>query len=333
MVVDDETSKDKLPPGYAGYSSGVSELFSQSRSSISYKSNSDVTDNTMGTSIAPDIGNASHKSKSWSVMSLISGTSAKTISSKRSRSDAILECGDVHFAAADYEEAIEFYDKFLSHAITKYPYSNEKVIIAYERVAHAQAMCNRKLHAVVNYRNALSGLELKMQEMEKSIDDVEYEDKLRKRFSRILINCGNTLLKISEESKAQTEIAAYCDQAIDYYKDALIFVQELYGVNSAESMSLAQRLCLARESLIKNIYANKHHKAAVQYRENIHFLKPYVAGMAKESNIENIQTNKFYKSILALFSRQTINLGLLYLKQDRLDDVLGKLLTSNEISC
>ena len=336
---DDDTSKDKkqneLPPGYTGYpssgygSSGKLEsIFSQSRSSL----NSDITDNTMCTSTAPDLRSSpGGKRETWSsMMSLKSWTSSRTQASKtskRSRSDAILECGDVHFAKGDYEEAIDYYDRFLNIAITKYPYSNEKVIIAYERVAHAQAMCDRKKDAVVNYRNAKSGLELKMQETERNIDDFEHEARLRKRFARILINCGNTLLKISEESKAQTEIATYCDQAIDYYKDALPYVQEQHGVNSSESMALAQRLCLARESLIKNIYSNKLHKAAVQYRENINFLKPYIIEMAKESNIKNIQTNKFYKSILALFSRQTINLGLLYLKQDRLDDVLGKLIT------
>ena len=183
----------------------------------------------------------------------------------------------------------------------------------------AQVMSNDdKTEAISNYRCAMNELRIKKQNSK--VDD----DELNKRFSRVLVNCGNALLQMSKMPNLDTEkMMKYCNDAIACYEESLPLVQSSYGLQSNVSLELSQRFCFARETLATRFLAeDKPNMAVKQYEEIIILFQPYMTEFFSKSSIEEAQANNYYKAIEYLFLKHTINLGLSYLRQERLDELL-----------
>ena len=103
--------------------------------------------------------------------------------------------------------------------------------------------------------------------------------------------------------------------ALDEYVTAWPLALERHGYHTPYLQKLGSKLCAARD-VLANIYVktNKINLAQMQYHDIIKNLIPFV-----EWEVQNDHSKKRVFEYLLL--KHTINLGLLYLKQERFDMV------------
>ena len=247
--------------------------------------------------------------------------------------DRKLRLGESYFLEGNYERAVYYFIKHVRKVHKFYPDSDDRVIHGHEKLADAQAMCNDdKSDAIDNYRIAISELRIKKENNTSTNENANIEEnqnqkdeggygQVIKRLGRVLVNCGNALLQMSKaNSEDREKLTKYCNDAISCYREALPLVQDAHSLSSPVSMELAQRFCFAREMLANRFTSeDKINFAIKQYVEMNALFKPY---MLEFSNNPGKGNNNYYKAIEFLFLKHTINLGLLYLRQEKSDKLL-----------
>ena len=120
--------------------------------------------------------------------------------------------GTAYFSEGSYEQAAYYFKRFLDSVERSYAPNDDRTIMANEKLADAEAMCNKKKSAIYHYRTVINETREKLCD---DLIDADYEGVLNRRFSRVLVNCGNVFLRLTRETKDQAQFGSYCENAIE----------------------------------------------------------------------------------------------------------------------
>ena len=244
--------------------------------------------------------------------------------------------GDQYLKAGDYDNCLYYYQHLLTKVESHYPKNDDRVILAYEKLADAEAAFGARDSALRYYRIGLDELRNKIKDKD-MISEVSYEKELNTTFIRMLINCGNVYLQLSQNRKVKKrKISEYCENSVLCYLEALPIIQELKGMKSAYCTKVVQRLIGARDNLAKYyLESNKINLASTQYQESIKTILPFLNELGEEcerslteeekktsNSVQSNETDKSYRLMQYLYLKLHINVGNLCLRQNRLDYVV-----------
>jgi len=139
--------------------------------------------------------------------------------------------------------------------------------------------------ALENYQNSINILRENRKTLKQKCSDssgesgipFDAEEKIIKRVSQVLVNCGNIYLKISQGMQDREQVIETCNKAVECYKEAIPWVQDKHGYNSNYSMTLAQRYCKAQDIVAKQyLEQDMINKAISVLTDSQSMVKPYL---------------------------------------------------------
>jgi len=243
------------------------------------------------------------------------------------RKSKIFRKAIANFSKGNYEKALHYFKAHVRRCQRKEPPDALDLSLAHEKMGDSFVMLEKDQKALENYHNSINILREHRKALKQESSDIcgesnipfDAEEKVVKRMSQVLVNCGNIYLKISQGMQDRDQLIETCDKAVECYKGAIPWVQDKHGYNSDYSMTLAQRYCKTQDILAKQyLEQDMINKAISVLTDSQSIVKPYLqfSALTQDSKSSKLQELEIH------FLKLTIDIGELYLEQNRLDDII-----------